>query len=467
MTTIIWWIRRDLRLHDHPALQYALAKGRVIPVFILDEVLLDKKPSHRIQFLFSGLRALDEELRKHGSKLIFRRGAPLEELTTLLQETNAEAIVALEDYSPYAIQRDNRIARELPLRFFPGDTVHSPLSVVKPDGSPYTVYTPFSRAWKALPIVSPSVYSLPERFSEIPYTLFSLPVPEGIPVEEFPAGEVEAIQRLENFLSDSVQNYAEKRNRLDFTGTSLLSPYFRFGMLSPRLAVYKVWKLLEKCSSPVEKKGYEAWLNELIWREFYIAILYHFPHVMKMAFNPAFRNVEWRYARDELNAWKEGRTGYPIVDAAMRQLKATGWIHNRARMIVASFLTKDLLINWQEGERWFMEQLVDGDPAANNGGWQWTAGVGTDAAPYFRIFNPVLQGAKFDPNGVFIKRWLPELNSVPAQFIHAPWTMPESMQSAIGVVIGKHYPAPIVNHYEARNRVLQVYRKSQENFKTS
>ncbi|WP_322509387.1 FAD-binding domain-containing protein, partial [Anaerolinea sp.] len=209
-----------------------------------------------------------------------------------------------------------------------------------------------------------------------------------------------------------------------------------------------------------EKRGYEAWLNELIWREFYISILYHYPHVLAMAFNPALRAIEWRDAPSELQAWKEGKTGYPVVDAAMRQLKATGWMHNRARMIVASFLTKDLLINWQEGEQWFMQNLVDGDPAANNGGWQWTAGVGTDAAPYFRIFNPVLQSAKFDPQGRYIKTWVPELTSVPPEFIHAPWTMPLSLQISLGVRIGRDYPAPMVNHQEVRDRVLQAYRTS-------
>ncbi|MEJ5314265.1 MULTISPECIES: deoxyribodipyrimidine photo-lyase [Anaerolinea] len=464
MPTILWWIRRDLRLHDHPALDYALQRGRVIPVFILDEALLKNDAPYRKNFLFSGLRDLDAELRKKGSKLVLRRGEPLVELYRLVQETSADEIVALEDYSPYARIRDERIAKSLPLRLFAGETVFPPYMVVKSDGTPYTVFTPFSKAWKALPFVSPSGLSLPERFPSIPDEILSFPFPEASSPEGFLPGETEAINRMERFLAGTVGQYAESRNRLDQEGTSMLSPYFRFGMLSPRMAVSRVWKLLQEPLLPEEKKGCETWLNELIWREFYISILYHFPHVLKMAFNPALRAIEWRNASNELEAWKAGMTGYPVVDAAMRQLRATGWMHNRARMIVASFLSKDLLINWQEGEHWFMQWLIDGDPASNNGGWQWTAGVGTDAAPYFRIFNPVLQSARFDPHGLYIRKWVPELRNVPEQYIHSPWTMPVSLQSSLGIHIGKDYPVPIVMHHETRTRVLEAYRKSQKTY---
>ncbi len=462
MTTILWWIRRDLRLHDHPALDYALQRGRVIPVFILDEVLLKNEASFRKNFLFSGLRVLDTELRKRGSRLIVRRGDPQVELVHLLRETSADEIVALEDYTPYARLRDERIRKTLPLRLFVGNTVYPPSMVVKSDGTPYTVFTPFSKAWKALPVVSPPVSSLPERFPAVPDEILSGSLPEAVSPEGFPPGEMEAINRMEKFLSGSVGQYAELRNRLDQDGTSMLSPYFRFGMLSPRVAVSRVWKIMQEPLLPEEKKGCETWLNELIWREFYISILYHFPHVLKMAFNPAHRDIEWRHAPKDLDAWKEGLTGYPVVDAAMRQLRTSGWMHNRARMIVASFLSKDLLINWQEGERWFMQWLIDGDPASNNGGWQWTAGVGTDAAPYFRIFNPVLQSARFDPHGHFIRKWVPELRNVPEEYIHSPWTMPLSLQFSSGVQIGKNYPAPIVMHHEVKSRVLEAYRKAQK-----
>jgi deoxyribodipyrimidine photo-lyase len=281
------------------------------------------------------------------------------------------------------------------------------------------------------------------------------PLPEFVPVDGFPATREEAETRATAFLSDGVDDYANHRDRMDLDGTSGLSPYLRFGMLSAgRLA-----SAVRQQAGGIPA-GARTWLNELIWRDFYHAILYHFPYVIHEAFQPKFRHIPWRNTPGDLQAWKDGLTGYPVVDAAMRQLKTTGWMHNRARMITASFLTKDLLINWQEGERWFMDQLVDGDPAANNGGWQWAAGTGTDAAPYFRIFNPVLQGKRFDPLGVYIRRWVPELRPVPDPYIHEPWKIPPLEQSALGFIIGRDYPLPIVDHSQARDRTLAAYRVS-------
>jgi deoxyribodipyrimidine photo-lyase len=281
----------------------------------------------------------------------------------------------------------------------------------------------------------------------------------------FPPGEVEARRRLEAFVAGDdapIYRYAEGRNRLDRDGTSRLSPYLRFGMLSARQAVVGALAAAGAAPGAGARQGAETWLNELVWREFFIHILYHFPRVRASSFRPEYDRIAWENDEAAFAAWCQGRTGYPVVDAAMRQLVQTGWMHNRARMIVASFLVKDLLVDWRWGERFFMQHLVDGDPAANNGGWQWTAGTGTDAAPYFRIFNPILQGKKHDPGGDFVRRWLPELDGVPDKYLHAPWEMPEEVQHQAGCTIGQDYPAPIVDHAWARERTLAAYAHARE-----
>ncbi|GIV65640.1 MAG: deoxyribodipyrimidine photo-lyase [Chloroflexota bacterium] len=461
MATHIWWIRRDLRLEDNPALHSALQGGHtVLPLFILDPRLLSKPAENRQQFLLNGLRRLDEDLRARGSRLILRSGLPEEVLPALLTESGAEAVFAEEDYTPFAIRRDQKLTGLLSLQRVVGLTVHHPAAVVKPDGSPYTVFTPFSKAWKALPLPKP-LPPIPDHLPPPP-PLTSEAIPSAPENPCFPAGEAEAERRLLAFLDSAVFSYAEDRNRLDLDGTSKLSPYLRFGMISARRAAALTVEKIHQTSDPLARKGAETFLNELIWREFYNAILYHFPHVLQTAFNPTLREIEWRHAPEELAAWQQGLTGIPIVDASMRQLLKTGWMHNRGRMIVASFLVKDLLINWQEGERWFMRHLVDGDPAANNGGWQWTAGVGTDAAPYFRIFNPVLQSKKFDPNGRFIRGWLPELERVPDEYLHEPWLMPGEIQRKTGFKPGRDYPLPLVDHAQAKERTLRAYQQSKQ-----
>jgi deoxyribodipyrimidine photo-lyase len=273
-------------------------------------------------------------------------------------------------------------------------------------------------------------------------------IPEAPTGNLFPAGEAEAINRLYQFTNLPITKYAENRNRMDLDGTSALSPYIRFGMLGLRQAVHNAQQARLQAGSEEAARGAETWLNELIWREFYIQVMYHFPQVSKTAFNPSLAEIPWRNNVEEFEAWKAGQTGYPIVDAGMRQLRETGWMHNRARMITASFLVKDLLIDWRWGEAWFMENLLDGDPAANNGGWQWTAGTGTDAAPYFRIFNPLVQAIKFDPHGDTIRKWVPELRKLNGKEIHTPW------EQGVNVT---GYPAPIVDHKVTRERTLLAY----------
>jgi deoxyribodipyrimidine photo-lyase len=355
MKTAIWWIRRDLRLSDNQALTEALRQADIVmPVFILDPKLLASEYAGqaRLAFLLDGLRELDNNLKRRGSQLILRRGDPLEVLTGLLRETGAEGIFAEEDYSPYARQRDEQVALSLPLKLSPGVTVFHPEMLLKTDSTPYTVFTPFSRTWRSLP-VSGSLLPAPNHLNILP-ALASLAMPEksSHPAESsFTAGEQEAERRLSAFTDSAIEDYTDMRNRMDLEGTSQLSPYLRLGMLSARQAVWAARQASQSATTTTAQKGAEAWLNELIWREFYAAILYHFPHVRQQSFRAELRNIPWRNDPGGLAAWKAGLTGYPVVDAAMRQLNATGWMHNRARMISASFLTKDLLINWQEGER--------------------------------------------------------------------------------------------------------------------
>lgn len=461
----IWWVRRDLRLHDNRALQEALTRGAgVIPLFILDPAILEsashRRALRRKAFLFGGLRALDGDLRASGGRLIVRRGSPESVLAAVVQESGAAVICAEEDYSPYARRRDAGVGAHLPLRLCPGVTVHHPASVCKSDGKPYTIFTPFSRTWKSLawPVLREALPA-PRRL-EMPERLPSEGIPEAEEPCDFAPGESEARRRLKKFMAGPIFAYAAGRDRMDESGTSMLSPYFRFGMVSVREALALASTTMESAAPGTSAgKGAETWINELIWREFYMAVLFHFPHVLQTAFRPAFRGIRWRRDAASLKAWQQGLTGYPVVDAGMRQLLHTGWMHNRARMIVASFLVKDLLIDWREGERWFMQQLVDGDPAANNGGWQWSAGVGTDAAPYFRIFNPVGQGEKHDPGGDYIRRWVPELARLPARWIHRPWDAPSGILADSGIRLGRDYPDPVVNHAEARRRALAVMSK--------
>jgi deoxyribodipyrimidine photo-lyase len=473
MKTAIWWIRRDLRITDNQALAAALAAAeQVIPLFIIDDTLWESRntSAKRLDFLSAGLHSLDSDLKHHGSRLIIRRGDPVAALHQLITETNAEAIFAEEDFSPYARRRDERVARDMALNLLPGLTVHHPSAIKTNEGGPYSVYTPFMRSWKqaGLPWAS-TVLPAPDKIPT-PSSPASLDIPAGSGTPDkrlFEAGETAAQTRLQAFTDSDdppIYRYRDLRNRPDLDGTSGLSPYLRFGMLSARQVVVAATASMEQAPDSQAERSAETWLDELIWREFYQSILFYYPYVLKRSFRENLSLLHWSTDQADFSAWKAGETGFPLVDAAMRQLSTIGWMHNRNRMVVASFLTKNLLIDWRWGEQWFMRHLIDGDLAANNGGWQWTAGTGTDAAPYFRIFNPVSQSRKFDPDGDFIRRWLPELRAVPTEYIHTPWEMPVGQQRKIGCEIGVQYPAPIVELSMSRQHALDAYAQAKNRF---
>lgn len=471
MNTVIWWVRRDLRLSDNQALHAAVTSAHaVIPLFILDHNILNAKTysEQRFAFMLDGLRKLDDTLRQRGSRLIVRTGSPMDVLPAFVGEVGAEAVFAEADYSPYARKRDRAVdaALRIPFKVRRGLTARHPIDVEKKAGGYYTVFTPYKRMWlNGSPISAENIVPSPSRINT-PENIASDTIPNApaLPPEAIApvAGEAEAQLRLARFLNRAIYAYDDQRDLMAERGTSSLSPFLRFGMLSARQAVVAAQQAIAQAATSEQRKNAEVWLSELIWREFYQMILYHFPHVRQGSFRPVYDLVAWREDSAEFQAWCDGQTGYPVVDAAMRQLYQTGWMHNRARMIVASFLTKDLLISWQWGERWFMQRLLDGDHAANNGGWQWAAGTGTDAAPYFRIFNPISQSKKFDAAGDYIRRWVPELADVPNKYIHAPWDMPPMQQQLSNCVIGRDYPGPIVDHKFARERTLAAYKAAKE-----
>lgn len=464
MNRVIHWFRRDLRVSDNTALSEATRRaGQVIPVFILEDALRTGPDvgAARLDFLLRSLECLRKNLAELGHPLIIRRGKSEEVLPRLCRELGAQAVFANKRYEPYAQTRDSRLFNALNaagfgFELFKDAVAWEEQEVLTQSGKPFTVFTPYSKAWKAKGTIPGPRGKL--RTSDLQHStpkFRSDPFPTG--VNEFglslsqtpiPAGERAALDALREFMRGPVYAYATTRDFPAVDGTSQLSPHLRAGTIGIRTILAALAKAREQAATPEQKRGCEVFLNELIWREFYLQVLHNFPHVTKGAFRPEYDALAWSDNRTHFEAWCAGRTGYPIVDAAMRCLNATGNLHNRLRMIVAMFLTKDLLLHWQWGERYFMKQLVDGDLAANNGGWQWSAGTGTDAAPYFRIFNPVSQGEKFDPHGDFVRRWLPELALLSPAAIHAPWKAPSAELK---------YPPRIVRHEEQRMQCLVLY----------
>ncbi len=464
----IHWFRNDLRLHDNVAL-LALA-GRVeqwLPVFVLDPRLLGAgSGTPRAHFLLDCLQRLGSDLGGRDVPLLVREGRPEQVLPKLLHETGAKLLSFNEDTTPFARRRDAAVraaaeregAQVLECR---DHVVFGSGEVRSASGGAYAVYSPYRRAWWRRWRDDPR---LPQRTGRLPaaipgYEADAVPEPaalaQDVAAEELPTGgEAAAKRRLARFLESTAGRYHEDRDRPAIDGTSRLSAYLRFGAISVR----HCFSTGEEAAAelPESALGIAKWLDELVWREFYAAILEEHPRVLSGNYRREYDALVWNQDPKGFEAWCEGRTGFPIVDAGMRQLRATGWMHNRVRMIVASFLTKDLLIDWRAGERFFFERLVDGDPASNNGGWQWAASTGTDAQPYFRIFNPVSQGERWDPDGVYVRRWLPELRDAPSAQLHAPWK---------AVPRPADYPPPIVDHGARREQALARFRRARSGAK--
>jgi deoxyribodipyrimidine photo-lyase len=466
------WFRRDLRNHDHAALAEATRRsGRVHCAFVFDREILDALPSRRdrrVEFIRESLVELDAALRSTGGGMIVRVGRAVDEIPRLAQELGVSAVFANRDYEPQARRRDAAVADALArggigFATFKDQAVLEFPEVATANGRPHTVFTPYRNAWRkrlteddlAPYRVDPAKLAAAPRPGGIP-TLAQLGfVAAGLREHGVIPGMRGARRRFDDFLA-WIGQYREQRDFPARAGVSGLSVHLRFGTIAIRELVAAALS----SGAAAGREGPSAWLDELIWRDFYFMILECFPHVAERAFKPEFDRIAWETGEDAerlFAAWCAGRTGFPLVDAAMRQLNSTGYMHNRLRMVTASFLTKDLGIDWRRGEACFAERLLDFDLSANNGGWQWAASSGCDAQPYFRIFNPVTQSARFDPHGEFIRRHLPELATVPDRYIHAPWRMPPGEQEACGVIVGRDTPAPVVDHDAARRRTLARY----------
>jgi len=473
MTPALIWFRRDLRLSDNPALHNALERGyRAVPVYIHDP-RSQATGAAGDWWLHHSLTALREDLQRLGSDLAILKGDSATLLCSLARQTGAGAVFWNRRYEPAAVAEDKNTKQALrdaglEVRSFGAALLREPWDFGKADNSPYRVFTPF---WKALQKSGPPRHPLraPRALSPI-----AKPFPGSVSVEElnllpvidwyrgfhdrWKPGEAGAWAKLRSFLDNAVKDYPEDRDRPALPATSRLSPHLHFGEITPSQVWHSAlaWATSESEAGTVAAA--ESFLRQIAWREFSHHMLFHFPHTAEEPLDTRYRAFPWETDyRGALEAWQKGETGIPIVDAGMRELWTSGWMHNRVRMICASLLTKNLLVPWQQGARWFWDTLVDADLANNSFGWQWTAGCGADAAPYFRIFNPVAQGERFDADGSYVRRWLPELKGLPAKWIHKPWEAPEELLTSAGVILDKNYPRAIVDLKRSRTRALEAW----------
>ena len=442
--TSIAWFRRDLRVEDNPAWSAACAEGPVVAVFVLEPSLLHSAGPHRRSMLLGAVAALGEDLRRLGGALQVVAGPASEAIPALVEATGADSVHFNADPSPFALRRDADVAAALGDRAVRhwGNSVHAPGTVLTQKGTLSQVFTPFSKRWFATP-VEPVAEADP-TFADVSIPTTETPAPDV----EIDTGTDAAHRRLAAFV-DVVDDYPDLRDIPSVTGTSQLSADLHMGTIGPRTVMDVVG---------THSPGREAFVRQLAWRDWYTHLLVETPTMLDAALRPQYDAIEWRIDDEQFEAWRTGTTGYPLVDAGMRQLLETGWMHNRVRMVTASFLVKHLLIDWRLGERWFRRQLIDGDVAQNAGNWQWVAGTGPDAAPYFRVFNPIAQSQKFDGDGSYIRRWVPELAGLDDKTIHTPWEAGPLDLAAAGVVLGDTYPAPIVDHPAARERCLATYK---------
>ncbi|MBS1869047.1 MAG: deoxyribodipyrimidine photo-lyase [Actinobacteria bacterium] len=465
-STAIVWLRRDLRVHDHPPLAAALAAhDQVVPAFVLDPALLHGRfaSAPRTAFLLDCLRELEAALRERGGGLVVRHGAPERELPALARDAGATAVYWASDATPYALARDRRVREALRRAGVeairgPGNFVADVGRARTKGGKPFTVFTPFHHAWSALE--RRPLLPAPSRLPALPRGLDRGALPslaqlglgggDALAAPAVQAGEAAARDAFAAWLAGDLAAYGDRHDRLA-VGSSRLSPHLRFGTLSPRE--------VEERAQRHGGAGAAAFTRQLAWRDFFAHVLLHHPGNRLHEHQQPMRALAWDDDAALLAAWQDGRTGYPLVDAGMRELRASGWMHNRARLVVGSFLTKDLQLDWRAGEAWFMRWLLDGDVAQNNGNWQWIALVGVDPAPAFRrLLNPTLQQRRHDPDGAYVRRWVPELRGVPDERLAEPWRMSEAEQAAAGCVVGRDYPAPVVDHAHERRRALERYR---------
>lgn len=457
--TTIMWFRRDLRLNDNSALRAAADGSLVVPAFVWPDPADASAHGAQARWLDRSLASLDAMLRSRGSGLVVRTGPAAEALAALATECHASRVVATRQWTPAGAEEQSKVAERLAaqgarLDLFDDAYLVPPDGPLTSNGGPFKVFSAYYRAWRSrisAGVEPDMVTGVLPRPSVMPASAGPLSPPPGGPdlTRWWQPGEPGAAARLERFLAESLADYDTQRDVPAVRGTSELSPHLAWGEISPR-------HVYQACVDR-DAEAAEPFIRQLAWREFAAHVLHHFPHTTALPMRPEFENMPWVEDPGGLAAWKAGRTGYPLVDAGMRQLAQTGWMHNRVRLVAASLLTKHLLIDWRLGEQHFREALVDFDAASNSFNWQWVAGSGADAAPYFRIFNPTLQGARFDPEGEYVRAWVPELAGLDARWVHRPWEAPAAVLSQAGVLLGETYPLPVIEHAEGRERALAAF----------